>query len=98
MKPMVVRIRFKRGIRITPGKSKNQRVALAVASLLTPAATMAAALAMWRVAADLNLAARFAIPSGPFSYWQFWLAAAIALQICSRLLNRYAKRGNTAVS
>src|SRR5579872_2564801 len=98
MSAMVVRIRFKRGVSIARGKSKNQRFALAIASLLTPAATMAAALATWRVAADLNLAGRFAITSGPFSHWQFWLATAIALQLCSRLLNRYAKRGNTAVS
>ena len=95
---MVVRIRFARGPRVARGRKKNQRFAMALAALLTPAATMAAALAMWRVAADLNFAGRFAIVSGPFSHWQFWLATAIALQVCSRLLNRYGKRGDTAVS
>ena len=95
---MVVRIRFARGPKVVRGRRKNQRFAMALAALLTPAATMAAALAAWRVAADLNLAARFAIASGPFSHWQSWLATAIALQVCSRLLNRYGKRGGTAVS
>ena len=95
---MVVRIRFARGPKLVPGKRHNQRLAVAVASLLTPVAVMASVLACWRVAADLNLAGSFAIPSGPFSHWQFWLGAAIALQICSRLLNKYARRDTTAVS
>ena len=95
---MVVRIRFARGPKVVKGKRKTQRLAVAVASLLTPAAVMASALALWRVAADLNWASSFAIPSGLFSHWQFWLAAAIALQLCSHLLNRYARRGNTALS
>lgn len=95
---MVVRIRFARGPKVVQGRRKNQRIAVAFASLLTPVAVMASALALWRVAADLNWAASFAIPSGPFSHWQFWLAIAVLLQTCSRLLNRYGKRGNTAVS
>lgn len=95
---MVVRIRFARGPKIVKGKRKNQRIAVAVAALLTPGAAMASALALWRLAADLNWASSFAIPSGPFSHWQFWLALAIALQICSRLLNRYGRRGTTATS
>ena len=95
---MVVRIRFARGPKIVKGRRKNQRLAVAVAAMLTPTAVMAAALALWRVAADLNFAGSFAIPSGPFSHWQFWLGTAVALQVCSRLLNRYGRRGNTAVS
>ena len=95
---MVLRIRFKRGPRIVKGRRKNQRIAVAVASLLTPVAAMAWALALWRIAADLNWAGRFAIASGPLSHWQFWLAAAAALQICSHLLNRYGKRDGTATS
>jgi len=71
---------------------------MAIAAMLTPTAVMAAALALWRVAADLNFASSFAIPSGPFSHWQFWLGAAVALQVCSRLLNRYGRRDNTATS
>jgi hypothetical protein len=95
---MVVRIRFKRGPTIVRGRRKNQRIAVAIASMLTPTAAMASALALWRVAADLNWASSFAIPTGPFSHWQFWLGAAVALQICSRLLNRYGRRGDTAIS
>lgn len=95
---MVVRIRFRHGPKLVNGKRKNQRMAVAVAGLLTPVAVMASVLAAWRIAADLNWASSFAIPSGPMSHWQFWLGTAGALQICSRLLNRYAKRGNAAVS
>jgi hypothetical protein len=95
---MVVRIRFKRGPRVVRGRRKNQRIAVAIASMLTPAAVMASSLALWRVAADLNWTNSFAIPSGPFSHWQFWMGAAAALQICSKLLNRYGRRGDTAIS
>lgn len=95
---MVVRIRFKRGPQVVRGRRKNQRIALAVASLLTPFAVMASVLAVWRVAADLNWASSFAISSGVFSHWQFWLAVAILIQICARLLNRYGKRGGAAIS
>jgi hypothetical protein len=40
----------------------------------------------------------FAISTGLFSHWQVWLGAAAALQLCAQLLNRYAKRGETAAS
>ncbi len=95
---MVVRIRFARGPKLVKGRRKNQKLAVAIAGLLTPAAAMASALALWRVAADLNWASSFAIPDGPFSHWQFWLGAAVALQVCSRLLNRYGRSGDAATS
>lgn len=95
---MVVRIRFKRGPQVVKGQRKNQRIALAVASLLTPVAAMASALALWRVAADLDWTSRFAISSGVFSHWQFWLAVAALIQTCAHLLNRYGKRGGPAIS
>jgi hypothetical protein len=95
---MVVRIRFRTGPRPARKRDGNRKFALAMATLLTPAAVMAAALAAWRVAADLNWASRFAIASGFFSHWQVWLGAAILLQWCSRMLNRYGKGGDTAVS
>jgi hypothetical protein len=65
---------------------------------LTPAAVMAAVLAMWRIAADMNWTSRFAISTGFFSHWQVWLAAAVLLQLCSRILNHYGKGGDPAVS
>ncbi|MGA3015762.1 MAG: hypothetical protein ABSF62_01490 [Bryobacteraceae bacterium] len=76
----------------------NRRVALAVASLLTPAAAVTAVLALWRIAADLNWTGSFAITAGFFSHWQVWLAAAALLEFCARVLNRYAKTGQTAAS
>ena len=93
---MRVRIRFARRSRTATKRRRNQRIALAVAALLTPAAATAAALGFWRIAADLNWANRFAIPSGIFSHWQVWLGAAALLQLCSRILNRYGKGADRA--
>jgi len=95
---MVLRIRFKVGPKLGSRRDGNRKVAVAAGALLTPAALVASVIAAWRVAADLNFANRFAIPSGPFSHWQVWLGAAAALQVCSRMLNRYGKRGDAATS
>lgn len=88
---MVVRIRLSSGARVRHKRRKNQHVALAMASLLTPAALMACALAFWRLAADLNATGQFPIPDGLFSHWQVWLTLAASLQVCATLLNRYGK-------
>jgi hypothetical protein len=98
-KAMVVRIRFGRGPRIGKWYGKNRQVALAIAALLTPAALLASVFAIWRIAADMNWTNSFAIASGLFSHWQVWLGAAVLLQLCSRLLNRYGRGpGTTATS
>jgi hypothetical protein len=95
---MRVRIRFVRHSRTAARRRRNQRIALAVAALLTPGAAVAAALALWRIGADLDWANSFAIPSGIFSHWQVWLGAAAALQFCSRALNRFGKGAGRAAS
>jgi hypothetical protein len=95
---MVVRIRFGKGPKVSRKRGKNQRVALAVAALLTPAALTACVLGLWRIAADLNWTNSFAIPTGIFSHWQVWLGAAAGLQLCSRVLNRYGKGGDQPAS
>jgi len=88
---MVVKIRFNSGARVRRKRYKNRRVALAMASLLTPGALMACALAFWRLAADLKAAGQFPIADGLFSHWQVWLTLAASLQVCATLLNRYGK-------
>ena len=88
---MVVRIRLSSGTRVRQKPRKNQHVALALASLLTPAAVMACVLACWRVAADLNATGQFPIATGLFSHWQVWLTISASLQFCATLLNRYGK-------
>jgi hypothetical protein len=88
---MVVRILLGSGVKVEPKRRKNQRAALAIASLLTPAAVMACVLALWRLAADLNATAQFPIASGLFSHWQIWLTLASALQFFATMLNRYGK-------
>ncbi len=88
---MVLRIRLGKGYKFLRKRGKSKRVALTLAALLTPSAAVACVLGLWRIAADLNWTNRFAIPEGLFSHWQVWLGAAILLQLCSHLLNRYGK-------
>jgi hypothetical protein len=95
---MKVRIRFGPGTKVGRKPRKNRRFALGLAAMLTPAAVLATVLALWRIAADLNWTGSFAIPTGFFSHWQVWLGAAVLLQLCAHLLNRYAKNGETAAS
>jgi hypothetical protein len=57
---MLVRIRFGKGSKVVRTRRKNRRVAMAFASFLTPAAVMAAALGMWRLAQDPHWASDFA--------------------------------------
>ncbi|MCX6630938.1 MAG: hypothetical protein NTW28_25265 [Candidatus Solibacter sp.] len=96
--PMVVRIRFGKSSKLGRKRPKNRRLALLLAAILPPTALAAGVLAIWRVAADLNWTSSFAISSGIFSYWQVWLGAAVALQLCARALNRYGKSGDPAAS
>jgi hypothetical protein len=93
---MVVRIRI--GKRSVVGKNRNEsrRAALALAALLDPAAVMALALGLWGIAAELKWVGNFAIPSGFFSYWETWMAAAAGLEFCAVALNRYGKNGGAA--
>ena len=86
---MVVRIRFRRGPKVEHKRRKNRRIALLFGSLLTPVALMTALLGAWRLAADLHLAANFAIREGLFSHWQVWAASAAAVGMGAHMLNRY---------
>ena len=88
---MLVRIRLRSGPHVQPTGRKNQHAALALASLLTPAAVMADVLAGWRIAADLNIARQFPISEGFYSHWQVWVVAAAVLHVSAILLNRYGK-------
>ena len=88
---MIVRIQLSSGTRVRHQRRKNRHIALAMASLLTPAAVMACVLAFWRLAADLNATGQFPISDGLFSHWQVWLASATILQFGALLLNRYGK-------
>jgi hypothetical protein len=97
---MVVRIRFGKGPRLGSARQRTRRVALAVglAGMLSPAAAIAAVLALWRIAADLNWTNSFAISSGFFSHWQIWLGGAILLQLCAHILNRYGRKSDEPAS
>lgn len=86
---MRVRIRLSPGTKVRQKRRKNKHIALALASLLTPAAVMACALAFWRLAADVKVTNQFPITDGLFSHWQVWVSGATALQLCAVVLNRY---------
>jgi hypothetical protein len=88
---MVIRILLSSGTRVRQKPRKNQHVALALASLLTPVAVMACVLTLWRLAADLSVTGQFPITDGLFSHWQVWLTVAATLQFSAILLNRYGK-------
>ena len=88
---MIVRIRLGSGRKVQQKGRKNQHVALAFAALLTPAAVMASVLALWRLAADLNLTGQFPISQGLFSHWQVWITLGTLLQFFAIILNRYGK-------
>jgi hypothetical protein len=88
---MLVRLRFGKGPKVDRKRRKNRRVAMVFASFLTPAAVMAAALGVWRLAEDPHWASDFAIRQGLLSHWQVWFAFAGLLQTGSYLLNRYGR-------
>jgi hypothetical protein len=88
---MLVRIRFGKGPKVERHGRKNRRLAMAFASFLTPAAVMAAALGIWRLAEDVRWASDFVIRRGLLSHWQVWFAFAAVLQTVSYLLNRYGR-------
>jgi hypothetical protein len=93
---MLIRIRLRRGPTIRRTRGKERQIALALGSLLTPLAVMAAGLAAWRLGADLNWAGQFAISDGLFSHWQVWVAMAVILQFGATLLIRYGRGGKAA--
>jgi hypothetical protein len=93
---MVVRIRFAYGSALRKTVAANRHAALVTSSLMTPVAVMAAALGVWRMAADLKWTGEFAISKGIFSHWQVWIAVAVAVQFAAFLLHRYATRNNYA--
>jgi len=95
---MVVRIRFGKGPSIGRQRRKNRRIALAAAGLLTPAALLVALVGVWRLTADLGFTAGFVIASGLFSHWQIWVATAVLLEVCARVLVRYARSDDVTAS
>ena len=89
---MIVRIRLNPGPKVKRARRKNRHVALALAALISPAALVAGLLGLWRLAADLDMAGRFAISAGLFSHWQVWFGCAAALETIAIALNRYGQQ------
>lgn len=90
---MIVRIKLRVGPYLATNRNMDSKVALAVASLLTPGAVLCCVLALWRLLADLNVTTQFVIEGGLLSHWQVWLALGVAVQTASVYLDRYGRRG-----
>jgi hypothetical protein len=88
---MIVKLRLGSGHKIRRQGIRNRRAAITAAALLTPFSVLAFALGGWRLLADLEWTSRFAIPAGPLSHWQVWIAMSFFLQGGAALLNRYAE-------
>jgi hypothetical protein len=95
---MIVRIRVGKGAKVGVGQRRNQRLAFVAAALLSPAALVGLAVAVWSLTADMNITRRFAISTGFFSHWQSWLAMAVAVQLCARMLNKYSRASRRKTS
>jgi hypothetical protein len=98
---MIVRLRFNEGApkRLPPaaphvvamaaaGRPASPGAASGLAAILTPAAVLFVAFAMWRIGADLGLAHEFLVSDGVLSRWQVWFAGAVVLQAGAFFLNR----------
>jgi hypothetical protein len=74
---------------VDPGRPKNQRLAAAAGVLLAPFALLAAIVAIWRIANEMQLASHFLFENGALAHWAIWAAAAVVLGVASHRLNRY---------
>jgi len=85
---MVVRIRWNNSS-VRPGP-RVRNFALAISSLLTPAAVLGFTITVWSLGAGLHWTGAFFVSSGLFAHWQTWLIGSAALILVATLLNRYA--------
>jgi hypothetical protein len=86
---MRVRLQMGQATPVHKDRPKNQRVASAAAVLLAPFAALAGVLAIWRIAAEMNVASAFLFESGAFSHWAVWGAAAVVMAWAAHRLNQY---------
>ena len=89
----MVRIRLNLGRARKKGATEIPPAVLRLRRWLSPASAVALLMALWRLACDLGLAGRFAVPQGLFSHWQVWMALAIILQVLDMKLGRDDRTG-----
>jgi len=89
--PMVVRIRFGRGSRVSLPKRPSAPLARLAASFLTLIAICLSFMGFWRLFEDLDLAGEFIFPAGILSHWQVWLAVAAGTQYAAWRLKSIAR-------
>jgi hypothetical protein len=75
-----------------PWDEVRQQALPLFAALLVPTALMAAALAIWRIGADMSWTGDFPIEGGLFSHWQVWMSLGVLMQIAAYHLKR--RQGN----
>ena len=91
---MKVRIRIKLGRVRQPREPELGNLVLRLRRWLNPISALALALALWRLAYELNWTGRFAISEGLFSHWQVWMGLALLLQVLDTMLGRYSMRSH----
>lgn len=74
--------------RPAPEQITFTELAAGTAVFLAPFPVLSVALAIWRIAADLRVAAPFFLEQGVMSHWQAWFLAAVALQMKVSWLRR----------
>jgi hypothetical protein len=95
---MLVRIRVRMDLaRDTTLSEEQRRMLRSARNWLASASAFALLLVIWCLATDLKWAGRFAIPPGPFSHWQLWLALAVLFQVFRSRLGRYDRGGDEAM-
>ena len=91
-RPMMVRLQFGQGQKVTPQPGKNRNLARAAAALLGPAALGAYVLATWSLAAGLEILEPFPM-AGVFSHWEVWLTLGGVIQLVAGMFERYGVLG-----
>lgn len=89
---MVVRIVLREGPKLGAKPARNQQIASWLGALLPPAACLAFAIGVWRIASGFGVAGHFVIAEGVFSHWGAWMGLAAILQLTAMTLSRIGER------
>ncbi len=91
---MTIRLRFRYRPALRRARNANRALAVAMASVLSPASVMAIVLGFWKLGADMNITGEFAISGGIFSHWQVWIAIGIVLQAAAIIISKVAMKAD----
>ncbi len=90
---MVVRVRIRLGSGRKSNIFRTRRLLRTIRNAMASTSAVAVLFAIWCLASDLNWIGPFAIPPGPLSHWQVWLAVAVVIEVLRYRLKRYGRGG-----